>query len=322
MLKLWQSKGTGYNLHFLTPDDGGGSGGGGGASGDTKTGEEDIKTPFDDIDLEELDEATRTKITEGKKQFIATLQRTTKLNTDLEHVQSLARRFQGEADKAKAEYEKLTGKGRNSDENPVLEGVKNDLKASGYADADVEKMAPTFLRLFKTFGGAIRTEIGKDLSPMAGSVLAQEATTAFTSAQNNDPLGALQIPEVAEKTWGLVQERIKSGTQTTPVIVANLAKMAFMDYAAEKAAKGETIELRTFNTPAKPATPGLNTNFTYPGSGTVRPTVTPTREGQAVHVLNEDTQNALASTFGEMGRGTGVYPKAFPEGSGKKGGRK
>ena len=305
----------GYNgkgsQRFLAEDDGGSGGGSSGESGDVT-----VATPFDDIDLDELDETTRGKIVEGKKQFIATLQRSTKLNADLEHTQGLARRFQGEADRAKAEFEKITGRTRQGESDPVLEGIRADLKASGYADADVEKMAPTFLRMFSTFGNTLKKSIGADLGPMAGKVLEQEATRSFEAAQNLDTLGMLQIPEVAERTWQLVQERIKAGSQSTPEIVANLAKMAFIDHASTKADAGEVIELRKSSVPTRKPKEGVNTNFTFPGAARIIPAVPTNQNPNGPRTpLNEDTQAALAQTFAEMRRGTGVSPKAFPEGS-------
>jgi hypothetical protein len=317
MLKLWsngEGGQRGYSTFFTEGDNGGGSGGGGAASG--ASGDAAVATPFDDIDLDELDETTRTKIVEGKKLFVATLQRSTKLNTDLEHTQGLARRFQGEADRAKAEFLKVTGRGREGEPDPVLEGIRADLKASGYADADVEKMAPTFLRLYGTFGANLKKSIGTDLGPMAGKVLEQEATRAFEAAQSLDSLGMFLVPEVAERTWQLVQERIKAGSQTTPEIVANLAKMAFMDHASTKADAGEIIQLQKSTVPARKTKEGVNTNFTFPGASKV---IIAAPQGgnpnDAKHPLNDDTQAALAQTFAEMGRGTGVRPKAFPEGS-------
>ena len=300
MLKLWQGKGV-YS-YFFAPDDGSGSGGSSGSSnGDGET----ITTPFDDIALDELDEQTRQAIEKGKKDYIATLQRAAKLDIDLTHAQELSRRFQSEADRAKAEYEKVTGKSKSTkDDDPLLDGIRNDLKASGYKDEDVEKMAPTFLRMFTTFGGNLKQSIGKDLGPLASNVLGQQATTAFEQAQDIDPLGMLQVPEVAEHTWKHVQERIKTNQQTTPEIVLNLAKMAFMDYAADKAAKGEEIELSVAPQPALKK--GVTTNFTFPGAGKIRPTLPASNGEKTRTTLNADTQQALASTFKEMTRGTTV----------------
>ena len=291
-------------MHFLEENTGGGSGGGasGGGSGETPP------TPFDDIALDELDEPTRQAIEKGKKDFIATLQRANKLDVDLAHAQELSRRFQGDADRAKAEYEKITGKqkGGGDEPNPLLDGIRADLKASGYKDEDVEKMAPTFIRMFNTFGGTLKSAIGKDLGPLASTVLTQEATSAFEMAQGNDPMGMLQIPEVAEVAWKHVQERIKTGQQTSADIVLNLAKMAYMDHAAAKAAKGEPIEFTVV--PASTDRKSMNTTFSYPGAGRISPTIAaiPQDGKGAKTVLNSDTAAALASTFKDMTRGTTI----------------
>src|SRR6267142_5447368 len=105
MLKLYKGW---RSISFLAPDDGGGSGGTSGQStngnGDADGGQSKaITTPFDDLPLDELDDASRAKFQSAKENYIATLQSSDKLKTDLQKQEELTRRFQGDADRTKAE---------------------------------------------------------------------------------------------------------------------------------------------------------------------------------------------------------------------------
>ena len=61
----------------------------------------------------------------------------------------------------------------------------------------------------------------------------------------------------------------------------------------------------------------MNTGFSYPGANTsaTRSIVRAPSDPNAPRTsLNPETDAALASTFKEMGRVEGVYPKAYPKG--------
>lgn len=307
MLRCIYSKRT---TRFLAPDDGGGTGGG----DDGKQQQQTIATPFDNIKWDELDDETKTHLEQAKADFVATSQQSAKLKVDFEHQAGLARRFQSEADRAKAELDKVTGRSQQQDADPILTVVKDKLKAANYSEEDVAKLSPVFAAMFKDVGQVQRAQLGRDLAPLAGSVLTTEATNAFNMAKSNDPMGMLSDNIVAEQVWTLVQDRVSKGLETNADIVLNFAKMAWMDQAAAKIQKGEKVEFApTSSTP--PGMIAAPAKFTFPGAGAngLTPAFTRVPDPNAARTtLNEDTQNALAETFAALGTSTGLRPKAFP----------
>lgn len=326
MLKyIHDSKGNiSLGMYFFAPDDGGGNGGGESNSGQQGQQQQTtIVTPFDNLNLEELDDTTRAAVEKGKAEFIATSQRATKLDSDLQHVTGLSRRFQADSDRLKVQLEKLNGTKTPESADPLLDEVTQQFRAAGYKEEDFNKLAPILSNVIKKAGQQQREQLGRDLAPLATTVLVQEATSAFQAAResNNDPLGMLQDNTVAEKVWTIVQDRISKGQETNIPIVLNLAKMQWVDEMANKAAKGEAPTIPKF-TP--PTIPNMNTGgFTFPGAGSnglIAPIPRHVDPNAARTNMNEDTQNALAETFANMGKADGIYPKAFQPKS--KGGKK
>jgi hypothetical protein len=313
MIKLLHECGILRYPQFFAPDDAGGSGGGstsnpqgqaGGSNGGPK-GEE--KSPFDDLPWDELDDATKEHLEKAKEQFVATLQRTKRLEVDLGRTTELQRRFQSEFDRLKAELEKARG-GPQPEKDDYLESVKVELKKAGYPDAEVDKMAPVFAGMFKSLTQIQKKELGHDLAPMAATVLGREAEAAFYTAMHSDPLGMFQENEVAQRVWDMVQERTKAGEQTNPAIAANLAKIAWADFQAAKKTNPNPpapTEPPSFNFP------GMRTGLAIPGGGAAPSFTPPPDPNAAKTTLNSDTEAALATTFKQMGSDTGVYPKKF-----------
>jgi len=307
---------NGRRIGFFAPDSGGSSGGTGdsssGATGTTgDTGDDKIVTPFDKLDLDEFDEDTKKELTAARATYVATLQEAKKTKADLAHVSGLAKRFQSEADRLKAEHNKNDKK---EPDDPYLEIARAELKAANYADADIAKLAPVFAGINRRSAEATRKQLGHDLSPLAGTVMAGEATTAFQQAQQNDRIGFMHIPAVAQKTWEIVQARIADGQPANEAVVSNLGKMVYVDFLAEEAAAGRTVVLpKPSATP--PAMSTRPSGFNYPGAGSSAfiPAVPKTPDPKAPRTtLNEDTQAALASTFNHLGRESGgIKPTAF-----------
>ena len=124
MIKLLHDRGVYPIGWYLSPDTGGSGGGSAssaqGSGGQTNGGPGGDKTPFDDLPWDELDDVTRTQLEKIKGEYVATLQRTTKLETDLGRTQEIQRRFQSEFDRLKAEHDKTT---RPPEKDEYLESV-------------------------------------------------------------------------------------------------------------------------------------------------------------------------------------------------------
>ena len=310
MVKYWII-GRAFFQRFLDADKGGGAGGGGGAqssgqpSGGAVESELDPKL-FDSLPWDELDDATQETLKKIRAGAVATVQSNVKLKDDLQKTDRLARSFQSEADSLKAEKSKQAPV---KPDDPYLTAVAEELQNAGYSAGDAQKLAPVFANMFKRVGVIHKEEIGKSIAPMATQVLASQAQNAFGVAQQNDPLGMFQVPEVAQAVWDLVKERVKAGAETTPDIVANLAKMAWADHQA----KGLTTngELPA----APPASAGMRTGgMTNFGPGGVRPIANPASDPNAPRtVLNDDTRQALATSFKNMLVGMDIAPTALKD---------
>lgn len=323
-------KGVG-GMFFRSPDGAGGSGGGGTGSSSNQGDGQAVATPFDDIDLDELDPTTREKIEKGKADYIATLQSKTALEGRVSSTEQLARRFQAEADRNKAELDRIFGHGRTGGTGAtggtVSEVVVKALTKAGYKESDIQKLGPLFSTMFEEIGGMQQQAIGAGIKPLAETVIAQEAQSAFQQAQAVSPMGILQIPAVAQKTWEYVEKRTQSGERSNPELIANLARIAYVDYLdAERAAGREVATLQSTGATHSTGATGMTTSYTYPGAGAshIRPTAQGGRETNTGPTLNADTEAALATTFASMTRGLTnsdgkqIMPKAFAG----KGGRK
>lgn len=308
MLKLYYGRRT----HFFAPDTGGGSGSasataqGQTANGEVKEGQAAPPDPFKDLPWDELDDVTKAQLEKIRDSHVATLQRSTKLEADLKRVDGIARNFQSQLDRLKAEQEK---KAQPPERDEYLEGVKDQLRKSGFNADEVEKMAPIFAGMFKNMVPQLKREIGSDLLPLANTVLGREAEAAFMHARNNDPLQMLADPDVASKVWEMVQERVKNNEPTNYGVVSNLAKIVWADHQAELKVNPDAAKNRETNLNMMP--PTLRTGMSYPGANNA-PTFTPPPDPNAAKTqLNEDTRAALATTFRHLGAATGVYPKQF-----------
>jgi hypothetical protein len=294
----------GRRTHFFAPDTGGSSGGGAAApaaQGQTSNGEGKSgdaappADPFKDLPWDELDDVTKAQLEKVRDAHVATLQRSTKLEADLKRTDGIARSFQSQLDRLKADAEKRQ---QPPEKDEYLESVKDQLRKSGFNPDEVEKMAPIFAGMFKNMVPQLKREIGQDLLPLANTVMGREAEAAFMHARNNDPLGMLNDPNVAGRVWEMVQERVKNNEPTNFGIVSNLAKIVWADLQAEQKLNPDANRNREANLNLTP--PALRTGMSYPG-GNNAPTFTPPPDPNAAKTtLNSDTEAALATTFRHM----------------------
>lgn len=305
-------------MRFLAPDAGGGSGGGenpsgaaanGGGANDKEGTDLDPKL-FDSLPWDELDDNTRATLEKIKTGAVATLQSKQHLNQEFQRVDKLARGFQSEADRLKAEAEKAAkGMQQQNQDDPINQVIHTELIGAGYTDAEAIKLAPVFGNMFKKVGVIQTGEFGKALAPMAATVLAGQAQDAFLSAQQQDPIGMFQIPEVQQGVWDLVRQRVDKGMETDPAVVLNLAKMVYVDHQTAKAGGGGGGGGGGGNNPpgilpTTPPTMRTGGLFTTGPGGTMIPIASqPTDPNAPRTVLNDDTRNALATSFRSMTAG-------------------
>lgn len=309
-------KGRGAFLTFLAPDDGGRSGNNSGSS--SNVGTVDVETLFKDIPFDELDNKTQQAITKARdtlKAEFATLQKKSiddpEQKQKVDQLQRDLQKFQSERDQALDKLTKLTGSsGKEPTEDEYLTVAQTTLRKSGFSEEDVKKQAPIYAEMLKGQLQVFRKELGKDFGPVVGTVLAQEARSAFEEAQERDSSGMLGVPEVAEKVWQQILGRVKVGQPSNSDLVLNLAKIAWMDHTTELRNKGE--EIPALRTSPKSDKTEMNTGFSFPGATrtATQPTARVTdNSNKPRHEMNADTEAAVTTTFKELYRTTGVAPE-------------
>lgn len=308
-------------MFFSSPDAGAGSGGGGKTSGAPNGGGNANDTDldpklFESLPWDELDDATKATLEKIKTGSLATLQSKQNLNQEFQRVDKLARGFQSEKDRLEAELKKTQPKQPQNQDDPILTACREELETAGYKPDEAERLAPVFANMFSKVGAIQTKELGKSLAPMAAQVLASQANDAFVAALQQDQLGMFQIPEVQQAVWDLVRQRVDKGMETDAAIVLNLGKMAWADHEVIRRAGdnaggggGGGGGNGGGNQPAGilPATPptmrtgGLM--FTTPGSFVQPIAHQPADPNAAKTNMNDDTRNAVASSFKAMTAG-------------------
>ncbi len=286
------------------------AGGGSGASASGAAGAQDFKTPLDDLPLDELDPKLKDQLTKARDQVIATLQKnkadSDKLTTDL-------RGFQSTADKLKQELQEVKAKlPADTTEDQFLKAARETLIANKFKPEDVESMSPTFADMLRKSSKITSDQIQKQLGPLAAVTISTNAKASWDSACQNDSLGMLKIPEVANKVWDVVKEQVAKGNIVNDGFIINLAKQEYVNHTIEQKKAGKDVTL-----PDNPPNPVMRTSPVFFGTASDAIVSPPADPNAAKTKLNEDTNAALARTFSEMGKEQKIYPKAYAPAGGK-----
>ncbi len=256
--------------------------------------------PFAGIDLDDLDPAARKVIEAAKTTFATTQKQAEQERKGREHFERLARKNQSGYDQLKAQVDKLTGNGTVSQDDPksaLLAKFTKTLTDKNVPEEQAKMQAGIMLEMFAEYGGVLKGEIGRDLAPFAGSVLMQEATNAWHQAAQNDKLGALQIPEVAERVWANAQELANNNQPVTAATIKNLASMAYVDHIETHGAPNTPPPVTpAMPYPTAPRYPNVGTP-SYPGAVPFRPQVPD--PNAARHALDPATAAAISKIKGE-----------------------
>lgn len=282
-------------------DQGGGDGGNGNA----------VATPFDEIDLDLLDDAAAAKVTKAKADYIKAQTDSATLQSQLQQQKELTGRFQSEADKQRAELQQL----KQPTKDPFLAKAEQFLAARGTPPEEIQKAAPFYADLFKESVLMAKEQIGADLGPLAGTVILHDAQTQFTAARASIP--EIMDDEVSEEVWKFVQQAVQRGEQVPAAAIQNYAKMVYIDQGKHK--QPVKTSAPSFVNPSiaqkmnrSTGNVGTGPRFSFPGASVVPLGQYP--EGgdpSAGTPMNDDTRNALQAVFGRLGQGTGIFPKAF-----------
>lgn len=202
-----------------------GTGAAGAQQGGAK--EEVIDDPFAKMDFNDFDPETR-KLVEAAKAKLTSLQQSL---TDTEAKKQLAelnaQKLQSERDKLKA--------GAGTPPEPTgreahLAKFQKILAARGVPETQRVPQSELMLELMEEFGATLKQDIGRDLGPLASSVISREAEFAYSQAEQTDKLGMLQVPEVAKQVQEQITAMVQSGQPVTSQIVKNLASMVYTQH--------------------------------------------------------------------------------------------
>jgi len=267
-----------------------------------------IETPFDKINRAEMDDEQIAILDKSKEDYIKLVKDNRALSSKVVKVEGVASKYQSEADRAKAELQRLQAP-KPQDEPKTQKQARAFLAKHGLKGEDLEKQLPFFTDMIASAVQIAKEEIGQDLGPMAGTVLEQQGTNAFTAARQMSQ--ALQDPEVAQEVWDkFVVPEIQAGRPVNPAAVGDYAKIVYFD-------KGKHTQHQATPPPAvTPPRANPNTGFTFPGA-TVLP---PGNLYPGQHQNNQpaapdsETSAALTAVFSRMTSGSNVkWPSGIPK---------
>jgi hypothetical protein len=261
--------------------------------------------PFASIDMDDLDPDTRKAVEASKLQF-ATLQKQNQQEAAArQHTERQAREFQSKHDALAAQLRQMTG-GAQPPASNLESRLEKILLDKGITPEQAKVQAPLFSALLGEFGTELKGQIGGDLAPFANSVLQTEANNAWQLVANQDKLAALQIPEVAQKTWDSVQTLLAQGQNVNVSTIKNLRNMFYTEHLE---AGNQPAPIMSNHNQPPTNYPNIGRS-TYPGAGS-SPSRPPVIDHNAPRTtLNSDTHAALANVFSRME----IQPKLFKKG--------
>ena len=248
-----------------------------------------VTDPYAGIDFDLFDEGTRKVMEAGKTQF-ATLQKQLQVEqeqrTNLERV---ARNFQSRFDQLQAQVNSGTPQGQTP-EQQELAMVEKILTDGGITTEQAKAQAPIFNKMFGAFSNRLKGEIGRDLAPIGATVMQNQATGAWQEALSQDRIAALQIPEVANKTWEAVQQMVKVGQPVDSSTILNLRNIY---YTAHIETNGQQPNMNNTSLPPMPNWPNMGRPGFAGGNAAQQP---PQRSENAPrHILDATTAAAIAA---------------------------
>lgn len=270
-----------------------------------------IEDPYAGIDLDDLDPEVRARIEKSKTQFAALQKQAEDAQKLANQRDEAARKWQANYDRAVAQAKQVGGDGQptaDDADKALIAKMEQQLIQGGVTPEQAKLQAPIMTGMMKVYGQELKAQIGQDLAPFAGSVLQQEATNSWNLAMQQDTLGALQVPDIANKVWQGVQSLIQNGQAVTPQTVTSLKHMAYAEHIEKNGPLPTPQQQQTqqFPThvqqPPVPTYPNFGGGMSYPGAGAA-PQLPPQHNPNAPRTsLNGDTHAALLATFGKMGK--------------------
>jgi len=269
---------------FLIPD---GVAPSGNASQQSQQSADQPADPFANIDFDMLDESTRAKLTSAKEQFATIAKAVSQKDQEL----ATARGAQSEADRRLAEFQR--GQQQQVQTQPLTleQEITQEYIEQGLEPEAAKRAAKIQAKVLGKFESRFKSEIGRDLQPMAQSVGIQQAAAAFAEAQQSDRIGAMEIPEVAQKVWETAQGMASNGQIVSKQILANLKGIYYTEHleAGGKQAVAQPQQNQ--------GQQHQGTRFTFPGAGSFAQRQPQPTQQRGYGSLDPETQAALDATL-------------------------
>lgn len=263
--------------------------------------------PFANVDLDLLDDNAKQAITQAR----TSLQRLqSEAQTASQH-QSRADQLQAQIQQYEQQIQSLQQPGQTGTQ-PQAQTDEQKLAAyyqqNGLQKADAERVAKLNAGAFNIISEGIQAKMGTALSPVLGRVVQNTAQEAFLSVQQNDPMGMLQIPEVAQATYDQAQAMAGQGQMVDPRVISGIAKIKYIDHlmatggqpALQPSQNVIPFQSQSNQLHQAPMINNLNpppqsTRFSYPGAGNL---VQSRGSSQSGLPMDADTAAAVAATIG------------------------
>ena len=189
--------------------------------------------PTAGINLDDLDPDAR-KMIETTRTVFATLQKEkAELVKARDAEEKHRKQFQSRHDQLEAQVQKLTGANAAAAPDPRAAQVSkfaDILVKRGVDAAGAKVQAEIMAEMLGDFGAELKQQIGRDLGPLANSVVSREAEFAWQEAGQTDKTGALSIPAIQTKVWAQIQDAVSQGQSINAAVVKNLVGMAYYEH--------------------------------------------------------------------------------------------
>lgn len=264
--------------------------------------------PFEGIDLDLLDVTTRKRIEDAKALFATNAKAAAEGKTTAEQLAQTQKQL-AEAQQAQIQNQNQQQQQQQQQQNqaPTME---DDLRAmylaNGVPPDQVDKVVKLNAGMLDIHSRHFGAQVQQSMQPLVGEVVDRRAATAFDNLRENDSVGYLTKPDVAQYVWDKTQEMAKGGKLVNDEVVRNFARIAWArdceehgmpDTSTQRIENQQQPQIRTvpvMQLQIQP--PNQNTRFTYPGAGNVVRNTNVSR-GNIIN-MDPDTQAAVDATTG------------------------
>src|SRR5687768_9374894 len=155
--------------------------------------------PFAGMDLDLMDDQTRTRI-EAARQSFATI--ANQNQTLQQQQQALAQQMEAlQQQSQQSQQQQQQSQQQQQAPATFADEMVQEYIANGIPEQQARALAKMNSNIFNRFEQNLTTRLGQQLSPVLGQVADHTAQSAYESVMAADSLGAFAIPEVAQAVW-------------------------------------------------------------------------------------------------------------------------